>query len=264
MPTLNLDSADIYYEIHGEGDPLILIHGLGSSTRDWELQIPAFSSQFQVIALDLRGHGKSTKPPGPYSMALFAEDTARLIKELGAEPAHILGISLGGMVAFQLALDYPDLVRSLIVVNGTPEIVPRTIKEKIAIWQRLLIVRLVGMRKMGEVLGERFFPREDQTAMREIFIERWAENDQPAYLEAIKAVIGWSVIDKLGEISCPTLVIGSDGDYFPTTDKETYTKKIPGAELIIVKDSLHALPAEKPAEFNKIVIGFLDNLSRLP
>ena len=203
---------------------------------------------------------KSAKLSGPYSLAMFAEDTARLIKELGAEPVHILGISLGGMVAFQLAIDYPDLVRSLIIVNSTPEMVPRTLKEKTVIWQRLIIVQLMGMRKMGQVLGDRFLPRPDQAELREIFIERWAENDKSAYLEAMKAVIGWSVIEKLGEISCPTLVIGSDGDYFPTSDKETYTKMIPGAELIIVKDSLHALPAEKPWEFNQIVIDFLPGL----
>ena len=253
----DLDSINLHYEIHGKGEPLVLIHGLGSSTRDWELQVPAFARQFQVITLDLRGHGKSTKPSGPYSLAMFAEDTARLIKELGAEPVHILGISLGGMVAFQLAIDYPDLVRSLIIVNSTPEMVPRTLKEKTAIWQRLIIVQLMGMRKMGQVLGDRFLPRPDQADLREIFIERWAENDKSAYLEAMKAVIGWSVIEKLGEISCPTLVIGSDGDYFPISDKETYTKMIPGAELIIVKDSLHALPAEKPGEFNQLVIDYL-------
>jgi len=257
MPTLNLDSVDTYYEIHGEGEPLVLIHGLGSSTRDWELQVPAFARHFQVISLDLRGHGKSTKPPGPYSLALYAEDTARMIKKLGTEPAHFLGISLGGMVAFQLALDHPKLVRSLIIVNSTPEMVTRTFKEKTAVWQRLLIVRLMGMRKMGQVLAARFLPRPDQAELREIFIERWAENDKSAYLEAMKAVIGWTVLEKLGEISCPTLVIGSDGDYFPTRDKETYTKKIPGAELIIVKDSLHALPAEKPGEFNQMVIDYL-------
>lgn len=257
MPTTTIDNNHFYYEIHGEGDPLVLLHGLGSSTRDWELQVPAFARQFQVITLDLRGHGRSAKPPGPYSMALFAEDTARLIKELGVEPAHFLGISLGGMVAFQLAIDHPDLVRSLIIVNSTPEIVTRTLKEKTAVWQRLMIVRLMGMRKMGQVLAARFLPRPDQAELREIFIGRWAENDKSAYLKSMKAVIGWSVAERLREINCPTLVVGSDGDYFPTSDKETYTKMIPGAELIIVKDSLHALPADKPAELNRMVIDFL-------
>ncbi len=260
MSELNIDLDRFYYEIHGDGDPLVLIHGLGSSTRDWELQLPAFSKYFKVISLDLRGHGRSAKSAGPYSMAMFADDTARLIKELDAGPAHILGISLGGMVAFQLALDYPDLIRSLLIVNSSPDMVPRTLQQKTAIWQRLIITRLLGMRKMGQVLGERFFPRPDQTDLKEIFIGRWAENDKAAYLEAMKAVVGWSVADKLGEISCPTLVIGADGDYFPTREKEIYSSKIPGAELVIVKDSMHALPAEKPEEFNRIVTDFLRGL----
>jgi len=257
MPEMIIENSRFYYEVHGEGEPLILIHGLGSSTRDWELQVPAFAKYFKVITLDLRGHGRSAKPAGPYSMAMFAEDTAHLIKEIGAGPAHILGISLGGMVAFQLAIDHPDLIRSMIIVNSTPEIVPRTLREKNAIWQRLFIVRLMGMRKMGQVLGDRFFPRQDQVELKNIFIERWAENDQPAYLEAMKAVNGWSVTDKLGEITCPTLVIGADGDYFPTSDKENYTKLIPGAELVIIQDSMHAVTADKPGEFNEIVLEYL-------
>ena len=261
MPNMIIDNNQFYYEVHGEGEPFILIHGLGSSTRDWELQVPTFANNFQVIPLDLRGHGRSVKSAGPYSMNMFAEDTAQLIEGLGVEPAHIMGISLGGMVAFQLAIDHPNLIRSLIIVNSTPELIPRTLKDKIAIWQRLVIVRLMGMRKMGEVLGERFFPREDQTALRELFIERWAENDQPAYLEAMKAVNGWSVTEKLGEIKCPTLVIGADGDYFPISDKETYTKLIPGAKLVIIKDSMHALPADKPAEFNQLVMDFLESVT---
>jgi len=261
MPYINLGETKIYYEIHGKGEPLILIHGLGSSSRDWELQIPAFAEHFRVIPLDLRGHGRSDKPVGPYSMALFAEDSARLISSLGLGTVHVLGISLGGMVAFQLGVDFPDLVRSLVIVNSTPEMVARTFQERISIWQRFLIVRLLGMEKMGQVLADRFLPQEDQAELREIFIHRWAENDKPAYLEAMKAVIGWSVRERLGEINCPTLIIGSDGDYFPTADKQDYTALIPGARLVIVEDSRHALPAEKPAEFNQIVLGFLENLA---
>jgi 3-oxoadipate enol-lactonase len=261
MPYVISDSLKLHYEIHGQGDPLVLIHGLGSSCRDWELQIPAFAEGFQVITLDLRGHGRSDKPAGPYSMALFAEDTAQLISSLGLQTVHVLGISLGGMVAIQLGLDFPDLVRSLVIVNSTPEMVPRTFQERISIWQRWMIVRFSGMKKMGQVLAERFLPRDDQAELRKIFIQRWAENHKPAYLEAMKAVIGWSVRERLGEISCPTLIIGSDGDYFPTSDKQAYTELIPGARLVIVKDSRHALPAEKPVEFNRLVIDFLAGLS---
>jgi len=261
MPLVKLADIQLYYEIHGNGDPLLLIHGLGSSCRDWELQMEAFTTDCRVVTFDLRGHGKSGKPPGPYSIPLFAEDTAGLISSLGLGPVHVLGISLGGMVAFQLALDFPDAVRSLIIVNSTPAMVPRSIKDRVALWQRFLIVRLMGMKKMGQVLADRFLPGEDFVGLRKVFMQRWAENNKPAYLEAMRAVVGWSVLERLGEISCPTLIIGSDEDYFPTSDKQTYTELIPGARLVIVKESRHALPAEKPGEFNKIVLNFLAGLS---
>ena len=145
MPAVNLGNIEIYYEIHGQGDPLLLLHGLGSSSRDWEFQIPDFSSHFKTIAIDLRGHGRSGKPAGPYSMEMFAADTAGFLRSLDLSSAHILGVSLGGMVAFQLALDYPDLIRSLVIVNSVPELIAKNFNDRISYWQRLVITRLFGM-----------------------------------------------------------------------------------------------------------------------
>jgi 3-oxoadipate enol-lactonase len=261
MPSINLGTTEIYYEIHGQGDPLLLIHGLGSSSQDWEMQLPQFSSHFQVINIDLRGHGRSGKPRGPYSIPLFAEDTSQLIRALELSSAHILGISLGGMVAFQLALDCPDLVRSLVIVNSVPELIAHNFKDRTDYWKRLLIVRLFGLEKMGQVLAERFFIEPEQEGIREIFVRRWAANHKPSYLASLKAAFGWSVLGRLGEIQAPTLVIGAEGDYFSNAEKEQYTRLMPNAELIIVEDSRHALPAEKPFVFNKIVEEFLIGVS---
>ena len=260
MPNIIIDGLNQYYEITGNGVPLVLIHGLGSSCQDWELQVDSFARYYQVITIDLRGHGRSGKPQGPYSIPLFARDTAGLLNELNCTPAHILGISLGGMVAFQLAIDFPNVTRSLIIVNSTPDLIPKTLKDHLGIWQRFLIVRFMGLRRLGEVLGDRFFPDPEQSVLRNIFIERWAENNKPAYMEAMKAVVGWSVLERLGEITAPTLVIGADGDYFSTAEKEMYVKLIPNARLEIVKDARHALPAEKPEIFNAIVQKFLRRL----
>jgi len=257
MPIITLDEINLYYEIHGEGEPLLFIHGLGTSCRDRELQLDFFTQNYQVILIDVRGHGRSGKPPGPYSIPLFADDIKKLLQTLQVGPAHILGISLGGMIGFQMGINYPDMIKSLVIVNSTPELVARTLKDHLGIWQRLLIVRFLGMRKMGEVLGDRFLPDPEQAELRKIFIERWSENDKLAYREAMKAVIGWSVTDRLGEIRCQTLIIGADGDYFSTAEKENYVKLIPGAELLIIENSRHALPAEKPAEFNLAVKEFL-------
>jgi len=261
MPILDLDNIQLNYQIIGDGEPLLLLHGLGSSSQDWELQVDHFSRQFKVIIVDLRGHGKSDKPAGPYSISLFAEDTARLLMELNCSPAHVLGISLGGMVAFQMAISFPGVVKSLIIVNSTPDLVPKTLKDRFGIWQRLMIVRFMGMRKMGEVLGKRFLPDSEQAELRKVFIDHWAENHKPAYLESMKAVVGWSVLDQLKDIKAPTLVLGAEGDYFPTEAKEAYTKRIPGAKLEIIKNTRHALPAEDPEIFNQAVLGFLAGLS---
>ena len=225
------------------------------------MQLPQFSRHFQVINIDLRGHGRSGKPPGPYSIPLFAEDTIQLIRALEISSVHILGISLGGMVAFQLALDFPDLVRSLVIVNSVPELIAHNFKDRTDYWKRLLIVRLFGLEKMGQVLAERFFIEPEQGGLREIFVRRWAANHKPSYLASLKAVFGWSVRERLGEIQAPSLVIGAEGDYFSNEEKKQYTQLMPNAELVIVENSRHALPAEKPIEFNDIVEEFLLSLT---
>jgi len=261
MPIEKLKDIEIYYEITGEGENLLFIHGLGSSTRDWEKQVPVFSEKYQVISIDLRGHGKTDKPKGPYNMQMFAEDIAELLKKLGIKSTHILGISLGGGIAFQFAVDYPELVKSLIIVNASIEVRVDSFKMKLEVFKRTFIVKLVGMKKMGEVLAPRLFIKPEQEELREKLIKRWAENDKKAYLSAMYALKGWSVRDQLHKIKCPTLVIGSEEDYAPSSIKEEYTALIPNAKFIEIKDARHAVTMEKPKEFNEIVMKFLLELS---
>lgn len=257
MPKIRVNDINLYYEVNGDGQSLLFIHGLGSSTRDWELQVQEFSKTFQVITWDLRGHGQSDKPAGPYSLPMFAADAAGLLQSLNIKSAHVVGLSLGGGVAFQLAIDYPELVRTMVIVNSAPELVVRTLQDRIAIWQRFAIVRLLGMRKMGQVLSRRLFPKDEQMSLRTTFVERWAENDPRAYQEAMRAMVGWSVTDKLGSIKCPTLVISADQDYTPVAVKERYTKLMPNAELVIISDAHHATPVEQPEKFNAALMEFL-------
>lgn len=257
MPKLYVDDIDLYYEIVGQGQPILFIHGLGSSGRDWELQVAFFAKHYRVVTFDVRGHGQSDKPPGPYSVPLFAADTAGLITSLGIAPAHVVGISMGGMVALQLAVSTPDLVKSLVIVNSGPELILRTFKERLAGLQRLLVARLLGMRKMGQVLSKRLFPREEHQELRRMFVERWAENDKRAYIDSMRAIVGWSVADHLGTIGCPTLVIAADEDYTPVSLKEAYVAKMPQAELVVIADSRHATPVERPEQFNEALMAFL-------
>ena len=256
-----IHDIDVYYESHGAGEPLLLIHGLGSSTEDWEPQVADFASYFRVITYDVRGHGRTDKPRSRYSLKQFAEDAAALLRHLEVGPAHVLGISMGGMIALQLAVDYPNTVKSLTIVNSGPELVLRTWKQRIGIYSRFAIVRLMGMRKMGEVLGTKLLPGPSHAKARDTFVERWARNDPSAYLRALRALIGWSVASRLGSIVAPTLVLTADQDYTPVPFKEEYTAKIPGARLVVVPDSRHMLPVQRPAEFNRAALEFLRGLA---
>lgn len=259
MPIARIRDIDVHYEITApeRGNAVLCIHGLGSSTEDWEPQLCALARQHTVITYDVRGHGKSGKPRGRYSVKQFAEDAAALIEQLEPGPVHVLGISMGGMIAFQLAADFPQLVKSLIIVNSGPEMILRTWKQRLAIYQRFVIVRLMGMQKMGEVLAGALLPKPEHAAERATFVERWARNEPGAYLRSLRALIGWSVSDRLPEIACPTLIVGADQDYTPIAYKEYYTRQIPGARLVIVSDARHMLPVERPNEFNAVVTAFL-------
>ena len=257
MPMININNININYETTGEGSPILFIHGLGSSVRDWEMQEPYFSREYRVITLDVRGHGKSDKPPGPYDVPLFANDVIEFIRALDIKPINVVGISMGGMIALQMALDAPDLIKSLVIVNSGPELLIRTFKERLNLWQRLLIVRLLGMRKMGEVLGERLFPKPEHSEIRKMFANRWAENDTRAYLDSMRALVGWSVSDRLDQVVCPVLVVAADEDYTPVSLKETFVKKLNNAELVVIQDSRHATPVEHPEVFNEVLNAFL-------
>ncbi len=257
MPTLYANNLNQYYELSGSGQPLVFIHGLGSSTHDWVNQVPEFSRAYHVLPYDLRGHGRSDKPDGPYHMSLFAADLAGLLDGLGLGAAHIVGISLGGAVAFQFALDDPALVKTLTIVNSGPSLGGTPEQARQEIERRVGIVQQLGMRAMGQALAPALFPKPDQAALRETFVERWAENDPRAYIEATRSMLGWDVTDRLGAIACPTLIIAADQDYTPVAAKEAYVRRIPHAELTVIPDAHHATPLELPGKFNAALMGFL-------
>ena len=261
MPSIEVNQTALHYEFVGQGKPLLFIHGLGSSIRDWENQIPYFAERYRVVALDLRGHGRSDKPPGPYSSQLFADDIAALIRSLGMGPANVVGLSLGGFIACQLAVDHPDLVRTLIVINSVPDLPRDTLRDRFRIRSTLLlrqlIVRFFGMRALGQFLCRKLFPREDQEELRQTFVDRWAQNDKRAYLSSLATVPTWNLEHRLNEISCPTCLISGEHDFFPLSLKEAYAKKMPNARLVVIPNSGHFTPMDEPERFNQAVNSFL-------
>lgn len=257
MPTIPIHGIDLFYESTGEGEPVLLLHGLGSSTLDWDRQIPEFSKSHRVIAMDVRGHGRSGKPEGPYTMKQFAADATALLAALDAAPAHVVGLSMGGMIAFQMAVDAPQAVRSLTIVNSGPEMNPLTPEQRAGFDARYSLVRTQGMAALAKLIAAPLFPKPEQGALRQRFEDEVAANDPDAYLASLGAIDGWSVADRIGGIRCPVLVISSDQDYTPVEWKRYYASQIPDARVAVLEDSRHVAPLDQAERFNRAVTEFL-------
>ncbi len=264
MPYFDNDECQLHYEEYGSGQPLILVHGLGSSTLDWEYQIPQLSKHYRVISLDVRGHGRSDKPREKYSIQGFAEDVGALIEHLKLPPVHLVGISMGGMIGFQVGVDYPTVLKSLTIVNSGPEVKVKRPKDLLMVAQRWSLSRLLSLETIGKSLGKLLFPKPEQVELRLKVERRWPMNDKRAYLASLDAIIGWGVRERLARITCPTLVVTADHDYTPVATKQAYVAELPNARLLVVADSRHATPMDQPEFFNKELLAFLAEVDQQP
>lgn len=263
MPTLTTPDAELHYEDRGSGETILFLHGLGSSSEAWAPQIDHFAARHRCIALDARGSGRSrdlARPHGPFALSDFARDAATLLDRLGAGPAHVVGLSMGEMLAFQLAVDSPKSVRSLVITNSGPAVVPRTAREHAALFTRKVVARLFGPKGMAKMLAPRLFPKLEHASLRASFMESMAKNDRRAYLATTNAIIGWSVEDRIGEIEAPALIVAADGDYTSVASKQAYARRMKRARVVVVPDARHAFPVEDPARFNACVDEFLAGL----
>lgn len=256
MGVFRLPDVQLYYQASGEGEPLVLIHGLGSSSADWELQVPEFSRHFRVITPDLRGHGGSGRR-GPYSVQQFAADTWALLDQLDIGQPVLLGHSMGGAVAMQMALDRPRAVPKLVLADTVPSFKPRTLGERWMLWSRLLLMGWLGPRRLSEYMNEKLFPRPDQAELRRRVARRNARNDKNAYLGSIRALTQWSIEARVTELSMPVLVVAAEHDYFPRADLDRFVALLPNAQFLLVPDTHHNLPLEAPEVFNPAVLAFL-------
>ncbi len=256
------DTIDLACGEAGHGPPLVLLHGLGSSRNDWLLQLPAVITRYRTIAVDLRGHGLSPKPAGPYRIEQMAADVAQLLVRLDAHPAHVLGISLGGAVALQVALDFPHLARSLLLVNTAARLVSDQWRQRLMGLRRVAGVYLYGMDRVAEGVALRLFPRPEQAALRRETAQRLASNDLQAYRATLWAVARFDVRARLGEIDCPTLVVAGDQDNtVPLAAKRLLAERIPHSRLEIIANSGHATPVDQPEAFNRAALRFLEQVN---
>jgi pimeloyl-ACP methyl ester carboxylesterase len=257
MPTTLVNGVELFYDVHGNGEPLVLLHGLGASSQDWEHQVPDFSRHYQVITPDLRGFGRSAKPLGPYSVVQFSADMLALLDDLGVGCCHLLGLSMGGAVAFQMALDQPARFTSLIIVNSSPNFELHSWRRRLMAWTRILVPHLFGMRAMSHHVVNKLFPKPEQSELRARLVARASSNDRDAYVAAVHALKGWSVERRLSEIRTPTLVISAEFDYTPVAEKEHYVARMRDARLVVISDSRHASHWDQWQTFNQLVLHFV-------
>lgn len=256
MGVVRVDATRLYFRTAGAGEPLLLLHGLGSSSQDWEYQIPAFAKFFQVIAPDFRGHGGSDRSGG-YSVERFATDTLALLDQLGIAACAVVGYSMGGAVAMQMALDDPRRISRLVLSNTLWSFRTDTLTKRWLLWTRLLLMGWLGPRRLSEVMSRRLFPRPDQAELRARVAKRNAQNDKNVYLESIRALTTWSVRERVAELRLPVLVLAAENDFVPRVDTNAFVAALPDARFELFPGTRHGLPQEMPDDFNRAVLDFL-------
>ncbi|WP_051361816.1 alpha/beta fold hydrolase [Solimonas soli] len=257
MPKLRVDDFDMHYVEAGAGPPLLLIHGLGGSHLDWEHQIAHFARQYRVIAPDLRGFGASGAGRRLYSIRRLARDVTALLAQLGVERFALVGHSMGGAVAQQLALDTEGRVQKLVVANSMPMFRPQTLRHWMEFSYRWAVMGLLGPARLARIGAWRMYPGDAHAAEREKSIARGARNTRYAYLAALAALGRWSVMLRLGQLRMPVLVIASEHDYFTREETLRFAHALPRGRLRIIAGAHHGLPAEMPEVFNALVTRFL-------
>ena len=253
--------AKIYRDEVGEGDPLLLIMGLGFTSHAWFSTRPMLSKKFRTIALDNRGVGRSDMPPGPYSIALMASDAAAVLDAAGVESAHVFGVSMGGMIAQEFALQYPARVRSLILgctsVGG-----PRAVRPEADATEMLL--------SRGEMTPEDAAraavpfvyyvgtPRErieEDLAVRRPWFPR-----PEAYNAQLQGILSWESCDRLSQVNAPTLVIHGESDRLvPAGNGRLLAENIPGAQLVLLAHASHIFWTDQPEQAHRAILEFLES-----
>ncbi|MBS1251633.1 MAG: 2-hydroxy-6-oxo-6-phenylhexa-2,4-dienoate hydrolase [Anaerolineales bacterium] len=251
----------IHYEEHNPaGEPaVLLLHGLGSAGADWLLQFkPLAEAGYRVLAPDLRGFGQSSWP-GRTSVPDMARDVALLLDEIDAGAVHVAGISMGGTVALQLALDHAPRVRRLALVNTFARLRPQGISGYVYFPLRMLLMHTLGMETQARLVTRRIFPRPDQAVYRLQFYQRVVNTDPSAYRAAMWALVRLNVEHRLGEIRVPTLVVtGEDDTTVPPAAQHRLVEGISGARQAVIPKAGHAVIADSPIEFNRVVLPFLE------
>jgi pimeloyl-ACP methyl ester carboxylesterase len=266
MPKIRAGEIEIHYEIHGAGDSLVLIAGLGYDLWMWHKMIPGLAEHFQVIAFDNRGVGETDKPPGPYTAQMLAGDTAALWEALGIEQAAIMGHSMGGYVAQALVLSRPELVSKLILSAtnfGGPHHIPVT-PEALAVLTDTQSDPIERLRRGIVISTGPGYAEEHPEVIDEWVTYRIEHPIDPAGYQA-QLQIGLALMaeaasfeHKLKEVKTPTLILFGEHDkVVPPGNAELLHKEIAGSAVKILPSAGHFFPFEVPDEAVEAVVEFL-------
>lgn len=251
----------LHYLLHSPhlSETVLLLHGMGSCGDDWGLQLPALAPRYRVLAPDARGHGQSPRPPGPYTIADMAGDVVALMDDLGIESAHVVGLSMGGCMALQMAIAHPSRVRSLALVNTFARIRPAGWQGVRRFFQRLWALQFGTMEEVVTPVIESMFPKPEQAELRRMAVGRFVENNtKETYKAFLMAVTRFNAVRDLHCVACPALVVAGDQDRtVPMSCKRDLHRGIPGAEWVVFEDSGHGTPIDQPERFNEVLLGFL-------
>jgi pimeloyl-ACP methyl ester carboxylesterase len=269
MPTAQVGDINIYYESHGDGEPLLLIMGYGQYSALWAPVIHDFSPTYRVISFDNRGTGRSDKPDIPYTMKMMADDARGLLDAIGVDSAHVFGMSMGGMIAQEFALNYPNKLRSLILgctnCGGTKMTLPS--QEALAFLLGPEMAKLSAEERARQTVPWLWTQEyiDNNPRAVELFVAVTVEYPTPVhgYRCQAKAIMAHDTYDRLPQITAPTLVITGDADrLIPADNSRILASTIPSAELVILENAGHGFITDARAKATRTMLDFLSRHSK--
>ena len=258
MSRVDVEGVRVHQQVEGpeDGFPLVLVNSLGTDLGMWDGQAPALAERFRLVRYDLRGHGRSDAPPGPYTIEAFGADLAGLMDGLGIGRAHVCGLSLGGMVAMWLSIHRPERVERTVLAGTAARI------GTAALWEeRAEAVRAGGMEAVAGTVIDRFFTapfRDRRPDVVKGFREALTSTRPAGYVGSCLALRDADLRAEVGAIAAPVLVVVGAGDVAtPPSDAESLHEGIPGSRLVVLRDAGHLCNVEQPELFNAAVLEFL-------
>jgi 3-oxoadipate enol-lactonase len=266
MGFVSNQGAKIYWDEEGRGESLLLIMGLGYPSDAWYRTRPVLRPHYRTIAFDNRGVGRSEMPPGPYPIPLMASDAAAVLDAAGCQSAHIFGISMGGMIAQEFALEYPQRVRSLILGCTAPG-GPRAVRSDPEATAMLMSRGEMTREQAAEAAVPFIYDRETPRSRidEDIAIRRPWFPAADAYNAQLQGILAWQCYDRLSQIDAPTLVIHGESDRLvPAGNGRLIAENIRGAKLVILPHASHIFTTDQGEAAHRAILEFLASVAARP